>query len=313
MVVLAASILGAAVLAIWIVTSPGQVRPPSKGQAIHGSTDVGSSSANARGGSSTSLVPRTQSSSTTPPTSDSVFDGAISTYLAQRTGSFTAALYNVKTGQIFEFHPGVAQDEASIVKVDIMATVFSQEPEAPSAIPASEQQLLTTMIEESDNDSATTLWDEVGGPNAINAVNQRIGLSGTTPSQCVTCPGFPWPGWGLTTTTALDQVDLLRQFVSPSSLITDAQRNYGLGLMESIDAGENWGVTGGVPSGVTVALKNGWLPLSGESDWQVNSMGWVNGDGRDYVLAVLTTGNPTEQYGIDTIDEVSSVLWNELG
>jgi hypothetical protein len=83
--------------------------------------------------------------------------------------------------------------------------------------------------------------------------------------------------------------------------------------MENIIPSEAWGVTGGVPSGVTVALKNGWLPLQGESDWQVNSIGWVDGDGRDYILAVLTTGNATEQDGIDTIDNVSTMLWPELG
>jgi hypothetical protein len=138
-------------------------------------------------------------------------------------------------------------------------------------------------------------------------------MPGTTPSQCVTCPDFPWPGWGLTTTTAADQVALLRQFVFPSSLLTPAQRSYGLSLMEHVIPSEAWGVSGGVPTGVTVALKNGWLPLSGESDWQVNSIGWINGDGRNYILAILTTGNPTEDDGIDTINQMSGEIWNELG
>jgi hypothetical protein len=64
---------------------------------------------------------------------------------------------------------------------------------------------------------------------------------------------------------------------------------------------------------VTVALKNGWLPLDAAStDWQVNSVGWVSGDGRDYLIAVLTTGNPTEQYGIDTINALSSLIWTAM-
>jgi hypothetical protein len=50
--------------------------------------------------------------------------------------------------------------------------------------------------------------------------------------------------------------------------------------------------------GVTVALKNGWkyVPACTAQDescpWQVNSIGWVSGQGRDYVLAVLTTDDP---------------------
>lgn len=60
-------------------------------------------------------------------------------------------------------------------------------------------------------------------------------------------------------------------------------------------------------------VKDGWLPLNdSDTDWQVNSVGWVHGRGRDYLLVVLTTGNPTEQYGIDTIDGLAQILWNKL-
>jgi len=64
---------------------------------------------------------------------------------------------------------------------------------------------------------------------------------------------------------------------------------------------------------VTVALKNGWLPLNdANTDWQVNSVGWVHGGGRNYLIAVLSTGNPTENYGIDTINGLSSRVWSAL-
>jgi hypothetical protein len=39
----------------------------------------------------------------------------------------------------------------------------------------------------------------------------------------------------------------------------------------------------------------------------------VSGSGRNYLMAVLTTGNPTEQYGIDTIDQLSAMVWNGMG
>jgi hypothetical protein len=29
-------------------------------------------------------------------------------------------------------------------------------------------------------------------------------------------------------------------------------------------------------------------------------------------MAVLTTGNPTEQYGIDTIDQLSAMVWQDM-
>ena len=133
------------------------------------------------------------------------------------------------------------------------------------------------MIEDSDNDAATSLWYEVGGPARIRSYNARAGLTNTIPSSCVVCPGFAWPGWGLTTTTPDDQIALLKQLVTPRSLLTRAERDYALSLMEDVPPSQRWGVSGGVPAQVTVALKNGWLPLLGAgSDWQVNSVGWVS-------------------------------------
>ena len=75
---------------------------------------------------------------------------------------------------------------------------------------------------------------------------------------------------------------------------------------------------------VTVALKNGWkfLPTCAKQDdscpWQVNSIGWVRGQGRNYVLAVLTTDDPPApgtaglDYGISTIQGVSQRVWANL-
>jgi hypothetical protein len=129
----------------------------------------------------------------------------------------------------------------------------------------------------------------------------------------VVCPGFAWPGWGLTTTTPDDQIALLRQLVTPSSLLTEAAREYALSLMEDVTPSQRWGVSGGVPAQVTVALKNGWLPLRGAgSDWQVNSIGWIYGGGRNYLMAVLTTGNGSAQYGIDTINQLATMAWQQM-
>jgi hypothetical protein len=66
-----------------------------------------------------------------------------------------------------------------------------------------------------------------------------------------------------------------------------------------------------VAPGTTVALKNGWLPNE-SGIWQVNSIGYVNGDGRDYVIAVLTDGSSNEAAGIDTIEDLSTLIWQAL-
>ena len=235
-------------------------------------------------------------------------------YVASRSDNVVAAVYDVDTGQTWSLGPPHPQAEASIVKLDILETLYAQQGNSPAGLPGTDQSLAQRMMEDSDNSAATSLWNAAGGPGRIQSFNTAAGLTGTLPSSCVDCPGFAWPGWGLTTTTPADQITLLRELVGPSKLLADAQRDNVLELMENVAPAQRWGVTGGVPPQATVALKNGWLPLnSARTDWQINSIGWVSGSGRNYLMAVLTTGNPTEQYGIDTINELSATVWGNMG
>jgi hypothetical protein len=239
---------------------------------------------------------------------------AAASYVSARSGVVLAAVYDLRTGQTWRLGQGQPQDEASVVKLDVLETLLAERGRSGTGLSSSDQALAEQMIEDSDNSSATSLWDEVGGATSIRSFNTQAGLADTSPSTCVSCPGFPWPGWGLTTTVPSDQLTLLRQLVEPNSLLTSAERSYALSLMENVTPDQRWGVSGGVPAQVTVALKNGWLPLtSADNDWQINSVGWISGSGRDYLMAVLTTGNPTEQYGIDTIDELATMVWNAMG
>ena len=245
------------------------------------------------------------------------FGAAAASYLTGRAGTVLAAVYDLRTGRTWHLgqDQGQPQAEASIVKLDVLETLLSEHGQGNgTGLSASERTLAGQMIEDSDNDAATSLWYAVGGAARIRSFNARAGLTRTAPSSCVVCPGFAWPGWGLTTTTPDDQIALLRQLVSPSSLLTRAAREYALSLMRDVTPSQRWGVSGGVPAQVAVALKNGWLPLrGGGSDWQINSIGWVSGGGRNYLMAVLSTGNPSEQYGIDTIDQLATMVWQHMG
>jgi beta-lactamase class A len=221
-----------------------------------------------------------------------------------------ADVFDVTAGQSWTLGSGATQAEASVVKLNVLETLMAQN---QAGLPGQDASLAQSMIEYSDNDAATSLWNTVGGASGIGSFNSRVGLSSTTPSPCVDCPGFAWPGWGLTTTSAADQILLLRQLVQPNQFLSDSQQSFALQLMENVTASEGWGVSGGVTPGTTIALKNGWLPLNdAETDWQINSIGWISGSGRNYLIAVLTTGNPTEQYGIDTIDGLSSLVWQAM-
>ncbi|HEY5358645.1 MAG TPA: serine hydrolase [Streptosporangiaceae bacterium] len=262
----------------------------------------------------------------------------VAAYLASRQGVAQVALYNRRTGRTYLFSGAPqAQYTASIVKADILAMWLrryqSRSRPIPAAIPYSIQYLMKNMITVSDNVAATSLFYFGGGCRALTAFNTLIPTRGTT----VGCQTPSYYGWGNTTTSAADQVAIARALAYPGRVLSPAARAYGLGLMESVTPGQRWGVSCGpwgsaceppdyanpVP-GITVALKNGWkyVPTCTQQDascpWQVNSIGWVRGRGRNYALAVLTTDDPAGpgtfgfDYGITTTQGVSRLVWANL-
>jgi beta-lactamase class A len=226
---------------------------------------------------------------------------SIAAYAATRADNVTVAVQDLTTNRFYQFRPGVAENTASTLKVDILATLLGQAQAAGRSLTPEEQSLAVPMIEDSLDSAADTLWTRLG-PGAVGAFERAEGMTSTVPAT----NGV----WGSTQTTALDRLAMIRTLAEPNALLTDASRAYLLGLMERITPSQDWGATAGVPPGVMVALKNGFAMSTG---WQINTTGWVDGGGRDYLVAVLTDGNTSEQYGIDTVDGVSSIIWQAMG
>jgi beta-lactamase class A len=234
---------------------------------------------------------------------------SVTNFLSQRAGTVTAALYDTNTGLTWTLNPSQVQVTASIIKVDIMATAFEEAEQAGQPVPPAEQSLMYPMIEVSDNNAATALWNDVGGPSVITAYNRNLGLTATTPSTRPITPQVS--GWAYSTTSAADQLKVVSAFAFHNAVLTDQARAFGLYLMEHVDPYQVWGIPAGAPSDATVAIKTGNYPLSPTDD-QVNSIGYISGGGQHYVFAILTTGNPNEGYGISTINSVASLMYNTL-
>ncbi len=225
---------------------------------------------------------------------------AIRYYLDGRQGDVSVSVYDAVTQQSFSINASAQFDTASIIKASILGTLLQQAQAHQTTLTAAQQSLAVPMIEDSSNSAATALWNAEGGAPAVATFVHALGMDSTTPSVY----------WGLTKTTAPDQVKLVSALAYGTPELSAASRTYELSLMEHVTSWEAWGVTGGVPSGVTVALKNGWLPRP--SGWVINSIGWVNGQGRNYVIAILSNQDPGEQYGIDTANALSGLVWNAL-
>jgi beta-lactamase class A len=223
-------------------------------------------------------------------------------YLAHRQGHITAAVYDVKTGASYYYHAGEHAQTASIVKVDILATLLHGAQRRGRKLSAAQQGLAESMIHVSDNDAALNLWYQAGGAGAISAFDRSIGMSQTAPNVN--------NYFGLTWTIAADQIKLLRQVMLPGGVLSVSSRKYEYELMLHVTPTQRWGISAGVTGGSDVAIKNGWLPEP--VGWHVNSIGSVAGSGRHYLIAVLTDHDPSWDYGIDTIQRVSEGAWQAL-
>ncbi|UUU20791.1 class A beta-lactamase-related serine hydrolase [Streptomyces sp. DSM 40750] len=189
-------------------------------------------------------------------------------------------------------------DTASIVKTNILAALLLQAQEADRPLTAEERTYASAMIRSSDNASATALWKAIGQADGLDAANVRFGLTGTE--------GGDGLYWGLTQTTAADQLALLQQVFGDddTSELSAASRAYVQELMGRIAVDQDWGVSAAASgsSASAFALKNGWLPRTATGLWDINSVGRVTVDGQEYLVAVVSNGNTTKARGISLVE-----------
>ena len=260
-----------------------------------------------------SVAPSSTTTSSTIAAPVRALERDVAALLAHRDGTVAMAVENLNTDLTATWGSPAPQAEASVVKVAILGTLLATSTTTNEPLTPRVRALAAQMIELSNNDAATALWRAAGGAAGLATFDHRIGLTSTSPSTCLVCAGFGWPGWGLTTTTPLDELRVLRAVLFSPRYVNAPGRTLARSLMTSVVPSERWGVANGVPGDASVALKNGWLPLDGaDSDWQINSVGWVHGDGRNYLAAIFSTANPSETYGIDTLNAISHVLWRDL-
>lgn len=193
----------------------------------------------------------------------------------------------------------VLYDTASIVKVDILSTLLLQHQDEGTQFTSSERSLATEMIENSDNTAATDLWNDIGGASGLDEANDTLGLNDTT--------GGTDGDWGLTQTTAKDQLALLRAvFGDDDSPLSSASRTYVQGLMSSVESDQRWGVSAADSDDSGYALKNGWLQRSATELWDINSIGKVTYEGHELLISVLSSGQPSEATGINLVEQAAS-------
>lgn len=232
---------------------------------------------------------------------------AVSALTAADENDVSVAVENLGTGASASYNVSDKYVTASIVKMDILCTLLYQAQLSGHSPSSSEVSLATTMIENSNNDAAQHLFEDDGGAPAIAAANKIFGLTDTTVEQ-----GFldeAGYSWGDTTTTATDQLQLLRQVFTTSSVLTPANRTFIKNLMTGVESDQRWGVSAAAddptPSASDYLLKNGWLPRRTTNLWEINSIGEIQHNGQQYLVAVLSSNNKTMDSGITVVQQLA--------
>ncbi|HEY0938389.1 MAG TPA: serine hydrolase [Trebonia sp.] len=218
-----------------------------------------------------------------------------------RSGYIAIRVEDVRTGVECRYNEGHRSHSASVVKATILAALLYWRQHAHTSLTSTEKHEAALMIEYSDNNAATYLWNEVGHTR----LNQFVKAAAMTETE-LDSDGY----WGLSEITARDELQLTRLLTEHNPVLTDSSRAYELNLMSHVVSYERWGVPAGAPRGLTVSVKNGWLndPVL----WVINSIGAIEGHGRDYKMAILTYSNPGEQYGINTVQAIAEAANRDL-
>jgi D-alanyl-D-alanine dipeptidase len=176
----------------------------------------------------------------------------------------------------------------SIVKV-MLLVAYLRRLDGRMPRPA-DQELLHTMIVLSGNKVASILQRRLGG-DALWEVARDAGMRDFSVGA----------SWGSALISAADQARFFRRF---DRMIPAGTRDYARELMSSIDTRQRWGFPRpALDLGYEAFFKLGWRGTA--AGRLVHAVGMFERDGERVSLAVLTDGNPSHEYGTDTVRGVA--------
>jgi hypothetical protein len=218
-------------------------------------------------------------------------------YAASRSGFASFTIIDTATQSLYASAGANSQvGTASVVKVPIAMALMRLVAAQHRGLTASEASLLHLMITQSDNNAATTLWNEVGGSTAVVGLMRSLGATNT-----VANPGSP-EAWAFTRSTSHDMATVLAQLaegvLGPSATATI------LNEMHQVIPSQTWGIDAALPGS---AVKNGWYPDPG--DWRINCLGIIAGT--RYALAIMTQypSGLGKGYGEITCQQIAADLF----
>jgi len=184
---------------------------------------------------------------------------------------------------------------ASVVKAMLLVEYLRRlDARGQHRVDSYSNSFLYPMIHISDNNAATQCWSIVGDAGLYDIAH----LAGMTEFS------ISGPLWG---GAMLSPADQARLFFEMDSLIPREFVGYARFLLSTIDPSQSWAIPAVArPLGYKVFFKDGSEPTA--SGQLVHQIARLEGHGRTFSIAVMTDGDPTMQYGIDTIAGVTQAL-----
>jgi hypothetical protein len=213
-------------------------------------------------------------------------------YLAHRDG-YTAFAVVDRRGEVHGRHLHRTFVSASVSKAMLLVAYLRELADEHEDLDADDRGLLEPMIHLSDNDAATAVWERVGNPR-LRGLARRARMA-----------DFSIEGdWASAQISAADQAGF---FFRIDRLVPRRFRQFANHLLAHVAGYESWGVPAVArPRGWTVFFKGGW-----RGTWRgqlVHQVARLQKPGHHLAIAVMTDGDPSMGYGIETIEGVAGRL-----
>lgn len=151
------------------------------------------------------------------------------------TSQYSIAILNTDGQEVSYTTTDSTFSTASIVKVSIAAQLLHNNGTTQTTLSTTQANLLTAMIENSDNDATTSLLtNDLGGYSSLSSTYQALDMNDTTANA---------DAWGYTQTTAEDQIKLLSAIFGTANYLTTKSQDYLQSLMNTISADQAWGIS----------------------------------------------------------------------
>ncbi|MFF5212489.1 serine hydrolase [Streptosporangium sp. NPDC000396] len=226
-------------------------------------------------------------------------------FLARHGGRASAMVQDLATDRVYRYHHGLQLPTASTSKVDILMALLLRT--RWRELSEQDKHDANRMIRFSDNAAADRLYERIGLESGLARANRKFDLEHTyTPAgRCLNlyC-------WGITQTTAEDQVRLIRVLAGDESLLAEKDRERVLRLMEDVTPRQKWGISAAACEGGQVSLKNGWLRHVANRRWAVVSAGLIREPGHDYAVVILTEDSPSMRTGVTKVEGMAKRILN---